>query len=233
VSDSATALATQQSIKAYVDDSIGAPAALTVESETASFTASTGNLYLVDTSAGDVTATLDTASGESGKEISFKITDNTNDLILDGNGSETIDGSTTITRDNLDTTYTIVSDGSNWQLKSDYYANLALGNQGGINYISSAFISAQSGTPSVSREETQFPGGFIASITDGGVGDYRINFESGIYTSTSNYSCVISTQEVNRSMRNSDEPGGVAVDCTVSSTSAAADCDFTILCVGI
>jgi len=70
------------------------------ESKTSSFSATANKLfrlYLCDCSSGAITATLPTLSSAIGRVFSFKKTDSSgNNLILDGNGAETIDGSTTL-----------------------------------------------------------------------------------------------------------------------------------------
>ena len=87
---------------------------LTSSVETTSFNAAVSYIYFVDTSLGDVTATLPAASGNGGALIEFVITDSTNSLILDGNASETIDGATTITYSSTYSHIKIRCDGSNW-----------------------------------------------------------------------------------------------------------------------
>jgi hypothetical protein len=87
---------------------------VTVESKSASFTAEYGKLYLVDTSSGDVTATLTTASGNSGKSIEFFMTDGTNELIIDGASTETI-----ATVKSTATTFTLFLDNEYARVTSD------------------------------------------------------------------------------------------------------------------
>lgn len=88
--------------------------AVTVEAKTASFTAQTGFAYTVDTSLGDVTATLPAASGNSGNSIWFYIEDATNNLIIDGNSTETVEGSTIQYMNAVSDLWKITADGSNW-----------------------------------------------------------------------------------------------------------------------
>ena len=94
---------------------------LTVASISSATTASgTVDLYLCDTSGGAFTLTLPTASGITGKVYQIKYTDSgfANALTIDGDGSETIDGSTTTTLNTQGETLKIVSDGTNWQILS-------------------------------------------------------------------------------------------------------------------
>lgn len=92
---------------------------LTVATKTANYTVTTSDqLLLADATSGGFTFTMPTAVGNSGKTIWFKRIDNalTNLVIIDGSGSETIDGSLTVTLYNSDQVYQFVSDNSNWQL---------------------------------------------------------------------------------------------------------------------
>lgn len=76
-----------------------------------------GTFYLADVSGGDFTITLPAASGNSGKRIGVKlITGTANTLTIDGNGSETIDGSITQTLDIQYDSLTLLCDGSNWHI---------------------------------------------------------------------------------------------------------------------
>lgn len=78
-------------------------------------TASWGDLILCDASGGGFTINLPTAVGNAGKEINIKKIDSTgNQIIVNANGTEEIDGQLT---QNLVRQYeniTIVSDGSNF-----------------------------------------------------------------------------------------------------------------------
>lgn len=117
--DSETSLATQQSIKAYVDTEIaaaeGAPT-VTVVSKTTDYAATaTDNYILCDASSGQITITLPAAT--SGKILHIKKTDSSgNNVIIDGNGSETIDDELTKIITAQYTAIAIVSDGSNWSI---------------------------------------------------------------------------------------------------------------------
>ena len=92
---------------------------LTVYSETTTYTVLvTDDLILCDTSGGAFTITLPTAVGNTGKQFKIKYTDSgfANALTVDGDGTETIDGSTTTTLNTEGETLTIVSDGTNWEI---------------------------------------------------------------------------------------------------------------------
>lgn len=74
----------------------------------------------VNATGGARTITLPTAVGITGKVYVIKKTDSsTNGVIIDGNGAQTIDGSTTITIDDQYDTIMIQSDGTNWQRLSN------------------------------------------------------------------------------------------------------------------
>lgn len=93
----------------------GGSGLLEVRTITASATIlSTDDVVLVDTALGNVTATLPSAVGLEGKVLLFKLIDATNTLTIDGDGSETIEGSTTRDVVESNRTFEIVSDGSNW-----------------------------------------------------------------------------------------------------------------------
>ena len=73
--------------------------------------------YLIDSSAGNVTATLPSTIPFNGFVIRFKAEDVTNTITLDGNGN-TIDGEATITMDNEDDVVEIVSNNTNWVISN-------------------------------------------------------------------------------------------------------------------
>jgi len=89
-----------------------------VSSKAANFTVAstdTWTFYKCDTSSASITATLPSASSAgSGFVLGFTKTSGSNSLILDGNASETIDGSTTLTKTGANQGFWIICDGSNW-----------------------------------------------------------------------------------------------------------------------
>lgn len=94
-----------------------------VVSKTAAYTATDADdVILCDASSAAFTITLPTAVGISGKYFFIKKTDSdyTKAVTIDGNGSETIDGSTTTTLNTQGETLKIVSDGSNWFVVDRY-----------------------------------------------------------------------------------------------------------------
>lgn len=95
------------------------PANRVVVSKTTTYTARVyDDLILADASSAAFTITLPTAVGIKGKILEVQKTDSdfTNAVTLDGNGSETIAGSTTTTLNTQYETLKIISDGTNWQI---------------------------------------------------------------------------------------------------------------------
>lgn len=93
---------------------------LAVTSKTTTYTATTSDqVILNDTSSAAYTLTLYTAVGNTGRELFIKKTDSSSNLLtIDGNASETIDGDTTFVLDSQYDEISIVSDGTNWIIKS-------------------------------------------------------------------------------------------------------------------
>lgn len=94
-----------------------------VLSKTATYTVSTNdgdNVHVnVDATSGAVTINFYAASGNAGKIITVKKTDSsTNAVTLDGNASETLDGSLTATLTTQYDSATFVCDGTNWQKRA-------------------------------------------------------------------------------------------------------------------
>ncbi len=73
------------------------------------------NVILNDATAGDITLTLPLASTASGKIYNIKKTDaSANNVIIDGNGAETIDGAATLSTNTQYESFTVVCDGAAW-----------------------------------------------------------------------------------------------------------------------
>lgn len=121
-SNSATAVASQQSIKAYVDNSVSATqdiAVTSINNTDSPYTVlSTDYLILVDASSAAVTVNLPTAVGIEGKQYIIKKTDTSlsNGVTVDASTTETIDGALTKTLRTQNESIKLVSDGANWQL---------------------------------------------------------------------------------------------------------------------
>lgn len=103
-------------------DSVDALFPLTTSAKSSSFNVGATEFnytYLIDASGGTVTATLPAvANVYAGFTVRFKAIDASNTITLDGNGSETIDGSTTVTLIADDDLIQLTCDGSNWQITS-------------------------------------------------------------------------------------------------------------------
>lgn len=69
-----------------------------------------------DASSNAVTINLPTASGIDGRVYIIKAIDVTNTITIDGNGAETIDGNTTVTFASQYDAYTLISNGTNWDI---------------------------------------------------------------------------------------------------------------------
>jgi len=89
-----------------------------VLTKTIDYTALIGDFILAVASTVNLTITLPTAIGNIGKEINIKKIDSTSySIIVDANGTQTIDGILTQIITGQYATMTIVSDGSNWFIK--------------------------------------------------------------------------------------------------------------------
>lgn len=152
-SDSATKLATQQSIKAYVDNKVATSLVGDYHLvSSADYTVLDNDGYTVigvSTSSTTRTITLPTASANDNRSITITKVDNgTGSVIIDGEGAETIGGQATINLAFLNDSVTIICDGSNWQFKGPVY--------------SSTIVDLTSGT-------TNFTGGTIRCVRIGNV----------------------------------------------------------------
>ena len=73
-----------------------------------------GRIIKANCGAGDITLTLPAASGNSGMILKIKKISTSNNVILDGNGSETIDSQLNITLESPLAAVSLICDGSNW-----------------------------------------------------------------------------------------------------------------------
>lgn len=140
VSNSATKLATQQSIKAYVDTQIATVTTSGAEAtaKSADYTVTdTDNIrtVLMTTSGTDRTVTLPTAADNEDRIITIKKVDTgTGVCIVDGESTETIDGALTVTLGNADEAITVQSDGTNWHVLESYRNGQSILAVSGANY---------------------------------------------------------------------------------------------------
>lgn len=85
--------------------------------KTSDYTAiTTDQTILVDASSNDVTISLYTAVGNTGKKLRIKAKDVTNTITIDPFGTQTINEETTIELPTKGDSITIISDGANWQV---------------------------------------------------------------------------------------------------------------------
>ncbi len=79
----------------------------------------THSVIWVDAGTGDVTLTLPAAASSGDRRYEIKrIDSSSNDVTIDGNGAETIDGETTVTLDDQWQTLRIMCDGATWGVMS-------------------------------------------------------------------------------------------------------------------
>ena len=90
----------------------------TITSVSGNYTAlSTDDIVLVDASGGDVTITLPLVANNNGKVLRVKKDEGSaNNVVIDGNGAETIDGSTSQTTNVPWTGWVIACNGSKWSI---------------------------------------------------------------------------------------------------------------------
>lgn len=105
-----TALGAQQSLGVLFSNVVSKSTDYTV------LTTDLGTLFKVDATSADVTLTTP-AAATAGAGFYFaiqKVDSSTNDAIIDGNASETINGETTLSTNVQYTTQIVISDGTNW-----------------------------------------------------------------------------------------------------------------------
>lgn len=87
-------------------------------SKSANYTATLSDeILVVNATSGNITITLPAASGNTGKKYTIKKSDATvNQVIIDGNASETVEGATTFSLYNQNDRVEIVCTGSGWEI---------------------------------------------------------------------------------------------------------------------
>lgn len=103
-----------------------APNLFVRSAKTADYTVTAGDTYLsVSGASSAVTITLEaSATAGAGRFVMMKATDITNTVTVDGNGSETIDGSTTFVFTHTDQVICVISNGSNWEILFNSISNI-------------------------------------------------------------------------------------------------------------
>lgn len=157
--------------------------------------------YLIDSSGGNVTATLPAASSVyNGFRVHFKAVDLSNDVTLDGNGSETIDGETTYSISAVDDSITLICDGSNWQILSTN-AEVAASSEtvsGIVEKATSAEAAAQTSDKNLTADNAQylpFAPVFVISFDGSGSGSltplYSYNVSDVTKNATGTYTVTL------------------------------------------
>jgi hypothetical protein len=103
-------------VNRLIADSIEAVMVETVQtiSADATLNIASGSIALCNSAGGNITITLPASSGNQGKIVKFKKIATANNVVIDGDSSETIDGSATITLESPYAAVSLISDGSNW-----------------------------------------------------------------------------------------------------------------------
>lgn len=101
--------------------SVTGSTAHSIVTKTANYTATASDYTIVCNNSGAITITLPAASGATGRVyVIKKISGALNNVVIDGNGSETIDGSTTRTLTLQNESAMIQCDGSSWYIISKH-----------------------------------------------------------------------------------------------------------------
>ena len=103
-------------VNKLIADSIEAVIVESVQTvnSTGALSLSSGTIVKCDSQSGDITITLPSSVGNSGKIVKFKKISAANNVILDADGSETIDGAALITLESPFAAVSLISDGANW-----------------------------------------------------------------------------------------------------------------------
>ena len=103
-------------VNKLIADSIEAVIVESVQTvnSTGALSLSSGTIVKCDSQSGDITITLPSSVGNSGKIVKFKKISAANNVVLDADGSETIDGEALITLESPFAAVSLISDGANW-----------------------------------------------------------------------------------------------------------------------
>ena len=116
-SDSQFGVPTQQSVKSYVDDAVGVGEVTEVDEATYDILAGDSILHVIRTATGAAALTLLTAQAVNGRTIVVKDAGGlagTNNITIDTEGGETIDGAATAVITSNYTSLSLYSDGTDW-----------------------------------------------------------------------------------------------------------------------
>jgi len=185
-----------------------------LRTETTTYTAlTTDDVILANASGGAFTITLPAASGNSGKLYRIKkIDSSTNGVTIDGNSSETIDGSTTVVLYNQNDVIEIVCDGSNWVITEN----------GQQNVFEQKFLTSDISSSSTATDLT------FSNLVVGRV--YRVDLQANINASGGNtgYIDITHNSAIIGKVRQDAGSTSVAAGTSVTFTAAATTLTFDV-----
>lgn len=158
----------------------------TIKAVAADYTALfTDETIEVDSSAAARTITLPTLASAKGKKFEIVPTSDTNRVIIDGNGSETICGQTTISLFGTHDKVTLQAGTSGWTLADGQCTRT----------VSALFAGAARTTSCTSTPCVLYmnKGNWVSSVTRSGAGQYSVNIATGVFGSGVEPECVFSS----------------------------------------
>lgn len=156
-----------------------------VASKSSGFTADTvASEYNCDVSSASFTATLPAAAGRAGLPLTFKVTTGGTGklLTIDGNSSETIDGSATRTLYEANDYLSIVSDGTNWKVIAEGQRSREKLSANRTYYVATTGSDSNSGLASGSEFLTIQKAIDVTAALDLSIYNVTINVADGTYT---------------------------------------------------
>ena len=165
-------------------------------------TANMGGGRIGDTSSNSITYNLPSASAAgNGKSITIKKSSASNSITVDGDGSETIDGSTTFSWTEDGRTYTFISDGANWQIGDSHLSDFSDGFINGLTedtnpHSDNDFVPTYDANATGNKKVPlgMLPGALIAIIED----NKAQNTDGGTFTSGADQTRTLNTLVYNR-----------------------------------
>ena len=139
----------------------------------------------VDSSAAARTITLPALASSRGKKFEIVPTSDTNRVIIDGNGSETICGQTTISLFGTHDKVTLQAGSSGWTLADGQCTRSASG-----LFAGGTRTTACTSTPCTIYMNK---GNWISSVTRSGTGQYSVNIATGVFGTGIEPECVFSS----------------------------------------
>lgn len=157
----------------------GGNEAVTSYSTTQTLAITTDQFVKLSASGGAFTVTLPTASGNTGYIFILQKTDSTfNQITIDGNGSETINGNLTRKLSTQYETLKIISDGTNWLIKDRYIDGSWHSSGITLTYTNVGTVSGVSVTWQRSGQSLKVKGKFTAGTTVAST--FSMNLPSGL-----------------------------------------------------